>query len=123
MKYRIINFLGLIICFLPACIATLQYYPYIKEHTTSWLDRIGIGIIICAVIILTVIIKYGKSKFPSPTPATLFLSIWLICEALTSVVVPMRDIAFWGFVGSLVGGIIIKVSDYCERREARMKHE
>ena len=118
MKYRIINFLGLIICFLPACIATLQYYPYIKEHTTSWIDRIGIGIIICAVIILTVIIKYGKSKFPSPTPATLLLSSWL-----TSVVVPMRDIAFWGFAGSLVGGIIIKVSDYCERREARTKHE
>lgn len=123
MKYRIINFLGLIICFLPACVATLQYYPYIKEHTTSWIDRIGIGIVICAVIILAVIIKYGKSKFPSPTPTTMFLAIWIICEALKSVITPMGDIAFWGVVGSFVGGIIIRVSDYCERREARMKHE
>ena len=43
IKYRLINLFGLIISFLPAVIATYQYYPAIVDATSSVWDRIGVG--------------------------------------------------------------------------------
>lgn len=119
IKYRLINAAGLIISFLPAVIATLQYYPAIVEVTSSVWDRVGIGIIISAVFVMAVMVKYFSVKYPSPTPDIIFLILWIVCEMLKKVIVPMSDILFWAALGAFIGGKIIAVSEFCEKRELR----
>ena len=47
IKYRLINIFGLIVSFLPAVIATYQYYPAIVDVTSSffgqWLAHLQVG--------------------------------------------------------------------------------
>ncbi len=119
IKYRLINALGLIISFLPAVIATFQYYPAIVDATSSVWDRVGVGVIIAAVLVAAVVIRYVSVKFPSPTADVLFLILWIICELLQKVIVPMADIAFWAFAGAAVGRVVLVASEHFEKRELR----
>lgn len=119
IKYRLINGLGLVVSFMPAVIATLQYYPAIVEVTSSVWDRVGIGIIISAVFVMAVMVKYFSVKYPRPTPDVVFFVLWVVAEMLEKVIVPMSDILFWAALGAFVGGKIIAVSEFCEKRELR----
>ena len=119
IKYRLINAFGLIVSFLPAVIATYQYYPAIVDVTSSVLDRIGVGTIIAAVLVLAVVVRYTSVKYPSPTPDVIFLVLWVVCELLKKVITPMSDILFWAVVGAFAGRIILTASELFERRELR----
>lgn len=119
IKYRLINIFGLVISFLPAVVATFQYYPAIVEATPSVWDRVGVGVIISAVFVAAVMIRYAKVKFPSPTPDVIFLILWIVCELLRSVIVPMSDILFWAFAGAGVGHAVLSLSEFFEKREIR----
>ena len=123
IKYRLINAFGLIISFLPAVVATFQYYPAIVDATSSVRDRVGVGVVIAAVLVATVIIRYMSVKFPSPTPDVLFLVLWVACELLQKVIVPMADIAFWAFAGAAVGRAVLGASEFFEKREVRMMNK
>jgi hypothetical protein len=119
IKYRLINAFGLIVSFLPAVIATYQYYPAIVDATSSVWDRIGVGTIIAAVLVMAVMVRYASVKFPSPTPDVIFLILWVVCELLKKVITPMSDILFWAVVGAFAGRIILTASELFERRELR----
>ena len=119
IKYRLINAFGLIVSFLPAVIATYQYYPAIVDVTSSVLDRIGVGTIIAAVLVMAVVVRYTSVKYPSPTPDVIFLVLWVVCELLKKVITPMSDILFWAVVGAFAGRIILTASELFERRELR----
>jgi hypothetical protein len=119
IKYRLINIFGLIVSFLPAVIATYQYYPAIVDVTSSVWDRIGVGTIIAAVLVMAVVVRYTSVKYPSPTPDVIFLVLWLVCELLKKVITPMSDILFWAVVGAFAGRIILTASELFERRELR----
>ena len=119
IKYRLINLFGLIISFLPAVIATYQYYPAIVDVTSSVWDRIGVGTIIAAVLVMAVVVRYTSVKYPSPTPDVIFLILWVVCELLKKVITPMSDILFWAVVGAFAGRIILTASELFERRELR----
>lgn len=119
IKYRLINLFGLIISFLPAVVATYQYYPAIVDATSSVWDRIGAGGVIAAVLVTAVVVRYMSVKFPSPTPDVIFLALWVVCEILQNVIVPMSDIFFWGMLGSVVGRVVLTASELFERRELR----
>ena len=119
IKYRLINAFGLIVSFLPAVIATYQYYPAIVDVTSSVLDRIGVGTIIAAVLVMAVVVRYTSVKYPSPTPDVIFLVLWVVCELLKKVITPMSDILFWAVVGAFAGRIILTASELSERRELR----
>lgn len=119
IKYRLINAFGLIVSFLPAVIATYQYYPAIVDATSSVWDRIGVGTIIAAVLVMAVVVRYTSVKYPSPTPDVIFLILWVVCELLKKVITPMSDILFWAVVGAFAGRIILTASELFERRELR----
>lgn len=119
IKYRLINIFGLIVSFLPAVIATYQYYPAIVDVTSSVWDRIGVGTIIAAVLVMAVVVRYTSVKYPSPTPDVIFLILWVVCELLKKVITPMSDILFWAVVGAFAGRIILTASELFERRELR----
>lgn len=119
IKYRLLNILGLVISFLPAVVATYQYYPAIVEVTSSVWDRVGVGTIIAAVFIMAVLIRYASVKYPSPTPDIIFLILWVVCELLKKVIVPMSSIMFWAAVGSIAGRVVLTASDICEKRDLR----
>ena len=119
IKYRLINAFGLIVSFLPAVIATYQYYPAIVDVTSSVLERIGVGTIIAAVLVMAVVVRYTSVKYPSPTPDVIFLILWVVCELLKKVITPMSDILFWAVVGAFAGRIILTASELFERRELR----
>jgi hypothetical protein len=119
IKYRLINIFGLIVSFLPAVIATYQYYPAIVYVTSSVWDRIGVGTIIAAVLVMAVVVRYTSVKYPSPTPDVIFLILWVVCELLKKVITPMSDILFWAVVGAFAGRIILTASELFERRELR----
>ena len=119
IKYRLINACGLLVSCLPAIIATFQYYPAIVDATSSFADRIGVGLIIAAILVMAVVVRFVSVKFPSPTPDVLFGVAWVACELLQKVVVPMSDILFWAFLGAAVGRVVFAVSDFCEKREMR----
>ena len=119
IKYRLINLFGLIISFLPAVVATYQYYPAIVDATSSVWDRIGVGTVIAAVLVMAVVVRYTSVKYPSPTPDVIFFALWVVCEMLQKVIVPMSDILFWAVLGSLVGRVVLTGSELFERRELR----
>lgn len=119
IKYRIINACGLLVSCIPAIIATFQYYPAIVDATSSFADRVGVGLIIAAILVMAVVVRYVSVKFPSPTPDVLFGVAWVACEMLKKVVVPMSDILFWAFLGAAAGRVVLAVSEYCEKKEIR----
>lgn len=119
IKYRIINAVALIGSFIPALVAVFQYYPAIVDVTESVFDRIGIGVVIGAVIVFAFVTRYLHVKSPSPSPDILFAALWIVSELLKKVIVPMSTIFFWAAIGAVVGRAVLAISAFYERREMR----
>lgn len=116
-----LKFIGIIVCTLPAVIATLSYFPlWIARENASILSGLSLVLLIIAAVPLA---KYAKSILKSPSAHTVWLIIFVIFFLLSRIASEITVISFVGFISNVIGAIILKASDKIKEKENTNERE
>ena len=104
----IFHALGLIFSVAPVTLATLSYFPL-------WQSR-GEGHVISGIALLLIIlgflpaIRIIMAKLKSPSAVLLWFIIFAMFFALSRIADEITVIAFFGFLGNLIGSVFFRLS-------------
>lgn len=114
MKLRLESLLfdiaGLACCIVPPVACTCSYFPAWKQTVSGWQIAGGTAAII-AVVAFIVLSKYLKARIKTPSPVWLALVMWLFFEMISGIVMSLRVIALWMFIGCAVGAVFFWLAD------------
>ena len=105
-KGTLLSLLGLAFCIIPAASAAMMYFPlWIERGAASTLSGFSLFVIILAFIPL---LKFIRGFLRTPSSYVMWLTAFIIFALLSSIADEMTVICFVGFVGNLIGAVLLK---------------
>ena len=101
--------LGLIFSIAPPIAATLSYFPLWKEAGDS--ARLSGFCVLLIILSLSPFIRHLKERFRSPSAHTVWLILFIVFFAVSTVANEMKVISLVGFIGNLIGAFFFKLSE------------
>lgn len=103
-----LHILGLLLCILPPAACTLCYFPL-------WRYDSGKTVVGAVALLLTLsampLFKLMKRRLDSVASYVLWLALFLLFFLLARIADEMTVISFYGFIGNLLGAIVMRVAD------------
>ncbi len=107
-KAIILNILGMLLCVVPAVLATLEHFPiWISEGETVVSGLTAVLLIICALPFKRQITEYLRS----PSAWVIWLCIFIFSALLGKIVDDIAAIALVAFPTNLLGAAVFKLRD------------
>lgn len=104
----LLKIIGVCLCILPPFIATLSYFPL-------WQIR-GVGAELSGVAVLLLIpiliplLKLLREKIKSPSAPLVWIILFIVFSALSSICEQMKVISFFGALGNLAGAVLFNLA-------------
>ena len=104
-KMALLDLIGLMFCIVPPGAVTVMYFPLWKE-TVGIPAVAGGSVAMLAVISFIVLGRYIKVRLSTPSPVIVFGTLYLLFVLIEQVVVGLKTVMFWGFIGSAIGALM-----------------
>lgn len=98
-----LHIIGLLFCVLPPSLATICYFPIWSEKGSGY--TLAGGGILLVILACIPIYRYFKQLLRSPASYVIWLVLFLIFAVTARIAEEMTVIAFFGFVGNLIGAL------------------
>lgn len=102
LKKVLYDALGLACCLIPPIACTCAHFPVWEQTVGGW-AMVGGTMAIVAVIVFIVVTKFFRARVKSPSPVTISLFLWMFLTFIEKTVTGLKMVAFWMFLGSLMG--------------------
>ena len=104
----LLSALGLMCSVIPPLLAVITYFPI-------WTDKGGSAVLSGTAILLLLICflplyKLLGNYLRSPSAPVVWLVVFLAFFALAEIADEMKVIAFWGFIGNLIGTFLFRIA-------------
>ena len=103
----ILHIAGFLLCTVPAAVCTLMYFPLWKE--TGAMSCIAGGGALIIIIFAVPLIKFLKRLLSSASAYMMWLVAFILFFSLSRIASEMTVISFVGFLGNLLGAILMKI--------------
>ena len=108
MKRTVFNLVGLIFSVVPACVATLYYFPlWIEKGSTETVSGLcALLLILGAVPMLRIL----KGRLSTPSLPVLWGILFVLFRSLAAIIGELVVIAFVGTLANLVGALFFRLA-------------
>lgn len=107
----ILQIAGFSLCTLPPSICTLSYFPLWREAGGGAI--ISGGVLLLLLICAYPLIKAMRMRLSSPSVTLIWLVAFLAFFILSRIAAEVTVIAFFGFVGNLLGTLCFNIAKRC----------
>ena len=107
----ILQIIGFSLCILPPTLCTLTYFPLWREAGDGKI--LSGGVLLLLLLSAYPVIRALKIRLKSPSLPIIWLAIFLGFFILSRIAREVTIIAFYGFVGNLLGAICFNIAKRC----------
>lgn len=108
----VLYFTGVIFSVLPVTLTTLLYFPLWQSEGSGHVIS-GVALLLLLLAFLPAI-RILMAKIKSPSAVLLWFIVFALFFALRKIADQITVIAFFGFLGNLIGAVFFKLSGRCE---------